>query len=242
MSHPLSSILRNRLLLALAPDDMSLLQPHFEPVALDRQQVLVEPNIPIEHVYFIEQGICSVLAIAKGDKRIEVCNVGREGMVGVAVAYDQDHSPYQTVVQVDGSALRMRSENLRASMEARPSLRKLLILYAHTVWVQTAQTALANGRFTTIERLARWILMSHDRLGNNDVPLTHDYLALMLGVRRPGVTTGLHILEGEHMIKSTRGHIRVLDRAKLEEKAGDSYGIPEAIYRRVIETRIHEAA
>jgi CRP-like cAMP-binding protein len=237
MSHPLSSIIRNRLLRALSPGDLSLLQPHFEPVTLNRQDVLVEPNTPIEHVYFVEQGICSVLAISKGNQRIEVSNIGREGMAGVSVVHDLDRSLHQTFVQVAGSALRMRAEDLRAAMEDSLTLRKMLTLYAHTVWVQTAQTALANGRFTTHERLARWLLMSHDRLDSDDVPLTHDHLALMLGVRRAGVTVGLQILEGERMIKARRGQIQVLDRPRLEETAGDSYGIPEAEYRRVIETR-----
>jgi CRP-like cAMP-binding protein len=237
MSHPLSSIIRNRLLRALSSEDLSRLQPHLEPVSLNRGDVLVEPDTPIEHVYFVEQGICSVIAIAKGDKRIEVSNIGREGMVGVSVVHDLDRSLNQTFVQVAGSALRMRSEDLRAAMEDSLTLRKILTLYAHTVWVQTAQTALANGRFTTNERLARWILMSHDRLDDDVVPLTHDYLALMLGVRRAGVTVGLQILEGEHMIKATRGRIQVLDRSRLEETAGGSYGVPEAEYRRVIETR-----
>jgi CRP-like cAMP-binding protein len=127
-------------------------------------------------------------------------------------------------------------------MEASPSLRRLLVHYAHTVWVQTAHTALSNGRFTTNERLARWILMSHDRLDGDDVPLTHEFLALMLGVRRAGVTTSLHILEGEHMIRATRGNITVRDRAKLLAMAGDSYGVPEAEYHRIIGSKLAERA
>jgi CRP-like cAMP-binding protein len=234
MSHPLSSIIRNRLLRALSSDDLSLLQPFLEPVTLNVGEVLAEPNKPITHVHFVEQGIVSVVANSQADKRIEVATLGREGMAGVPIIHDLDRSPHLTFIQVAGSALRMRAEDLRAAMEASPSLRKLLMRYVHTVWIQTAQTALANGRFTVNERLARWVLMSHDRLDGDDVPLTHDFLALMLGVRRAGVTVALHILEGEHMIKSTRGHIRVLDRAKLKAMAQDSYGLPEAEYERVI--------
>jgi CRP-like cAMP-binding protein len=238
MAHPMSSIIRNYLLRALSSNDLSLLQPFLEPVALNLRQVLVEPNTPIEHVYFVEQGICSVIAISQGNKRIEVSNVGREGMAGVPVIHDLDRSLHQTFVQVAGSALRMRAEDLQKAMEASPSLRKLLVHYAHTVWVQTAHTALSNGRFNTNQRLARWILMGHDRLDGDDVPLTHEFLALMLGIRRAGVTVGLHILEGERMIKATRGHITVRDRAKLEAMAGDSYGVPEAEYQRVIGSKI----
>jgi CRP-like cAMP-binding protein len=230
-------VIRNRLLRALSPDDLERLQPFLEPAPLNRPDVLVEPSIPIEHVYFVEQGICSVIAISQDNKQVEVSSVGREGLVGVSVVHGLDRSIHRTFVQVAGSALRMRAQDLREAIECSLTLRKLLTLYAHTVWIQTAHTALANGRFTTNERLARWILMSHDRLDGDDVPLTHEYLALMLGVRRAGVTVGLQILEGERMIKGTRGLIRVLDRAKLEERAGGSYGMPEAEYRRVIETR-----
>jgi CRP-like cAMP-binding protein len=234
MSHPLSSIIRNRLLRALSSDDLSLLQPFLEPVALHVGDALVEPNKPIGHVDFIEQGIVSVVAISQGDKRIEIATLGREGMTGLPLIHDLDRSPHLTFIQVEGSALRIGAEDLQAAMAASPSLRTLLMRYAHTVWIQTAQTALANGRYTVNERLARWILMSHDRLDGDDVPLTHEFLALMLGVRRAGVTVSLHFLEGEHMIKSTRGHIRVIDRAKLEAAAKDSYGLPEAEYERVI--------
>src|SRR5215210_1172903 len=118
MSHPLSSIIRNQLLRALSPNDLSLLQPFLEPVTLNRRDVLVEPNTPIEHVYFVEQGICSVIAISQGDERIEVSNVGRDGMVGVPVIHDLDRSLHQTFVQVAGSALRMRAEDLQKAMEA----------------------------------------------------------------------------------------------------------------------------
>jgi CRP-like cAMP-binding protein len=234
MSHPLSSIIRNRLLRALSSDDLSLLQPFLEPVTLNVGEVLVEPNSPIAHVHFIEQGIVSVVAISQGDKRIEIATLGREGMAGAPIIHDLDRSPHLTFTQVAGSALRMRAEDLRDAMEDSPSLRKLLMRYVHAVWIQTAQTALANGRYTVNERLARWVLMSHDRLDGDDVPLTHDFLALMLGVRRAGVTVALHVLEGEHMIKSTRGRIRVVDRAKLEAVAQDIYGLPEAEYERVI--------
>jgi CRP-like cAMP-binding protein len=239
MSHPLSSISRNGLLRALPSRDLERLHPLLEPVSLSVGDVLVEPNEPIGYVHFMEQGIASVVAITQAERRIEVATIGREGMTGVPVILDIDRSPHRTFIQVAGSALRMRAEDLREVMEKSPSLRNLLLRYAHTVAIQTGHTALANGRFTLTERLARWILMSHDRLDTNDIPLTHDFLALMLGVRRPGVTTALHILEGEHMIRSTRGCITVCDRSKLERLAGDSYGVPEAEYRRVIGSDIH---
>ncbi len=238
MSHLLSSIIRNRLLRALSSEGLELLQPFLEPVTLNVGDVLVEPNAPIKYVHFIEQGIGSVVAISQGDRRVEVANLGREGLSGTPIIHGLNCTPHLTFVQVAGSALRIQAEDLQAAMDASLSLRTLLLHYMHTVMIQMAHTALANGRFTINQRLARWILMCHDRLDRDDVPLTHEFLALMLGVRRAGVTEALHILEGEHMIKAARGHITVRDRTKLEELAGDSYGVPEAEYQRVIGQRL----
>jgi CRP-like cAMP-binding protein len=185
-------------------------------------------------VHFLEDGIGSVVAISSGDESIEVCNVGREGMVGTAVILGADRTPLLTFMQVAGSAFRLRSDILREAMESSCSLRRLLCLYMQSVAIQTAHTALANSRYTIPERLARWLLMNQDRSHGNDLLLTHDFLALMLGVRRAGITVHLHVLEGERIIKATRGNIRILDRSKLQEVAGDCYGLPEAEYARLI--------
>jgi CRP-like cAMP-binding protein len=241
MPQLLQSSVRNVLLSALSPDDFALLQQHLKPVTLEVREVLVEPNVPIEHVHFMEAGIASVVAISPGGQRIEIGNIGREGMAGTAVILGVDRAPILTFIQVAGPALRMPASALQQAMEASASLRGLLSRYVHTVTVQTAYTALANGRYTINERLARWLLMSHDRVRSDELPLTHEFLALMLGVRRAGVTDHLHILEGMRIIKSTRGHIRILDRPRLEELAGDSYGLPEAEYARLIESASGEA-
>ncbi len=112
-----------------------------------------------------------------------------------------------------------------------------MLRYAHLFQLQTAQTALSNGSYSLEERLARWMLMCHDRMDGDEFPITHEFLAFMLGVRRPGVTTTVHILEGAGMIKARRSRIQILDRAKLEEAAGESYGAAEAEYRRLIRSR-----
>ncbi len=234
VTHPMSSIIRNHILLALSRADLDLLQPHLAPVSLQVRDVLVEPNKPIEHVYFIEQGISSVVAINPGDQRVEVSNIGREGMVGVPIIQHVDRTPHITFVQVAGSALRVSSDVLQRAMEASPTLRHLLLRYAYTSMLQTAHTALANGRYSVEQRLARWLVMSHDRVDSDDVALTHEFLALMLGVRRPGVTGALHVLEGNRMIKASRGQITVLDRQRLIQAAGGSYGVPEEEYTRLI--------
>jgi CRP-like cAMP-binding protein len=128
----------------------------------------------------------------------------------------------------------MKSAALQEAMDDSPTLRKLLLRYLHTTTVQTAHTALANGRFTIAQRLARWLLMSRDRVDSDNILLTHEYLFLMLGVRRPGVTEELHKLEGERIIKGARGFVTLLDRPAPEEKANGCYGLPEREYARLM--------
>jgi CRP-like cAMP-binding protein len=225
---------RNRLLQAMSEDDFARLEPHLEPVSLSVKDRLVEPNQPIEHVHFLEEGLASVVAISPDNERLEVGHIGREGMTGEPVILTVDQTPHQTFIQVAGSGLRMRAEALSGAMEASPSLKSLLLRWVQVLMIQTAQSALANGRYTIQERLARWMLMCHDRLDGDDLPLTHEFLSLMLGVRRSGVTEALHVLEGVKIVRTSRGRIHVLDREKLEEIAGDCYGLPEAEYSKLI--------
>jgi CRP-like cAMP-binding protein len=228
------SSVRNRLLQAMSEDDFVRLAPHLEPVILSVKDMLVEPNQPIEHVYFLEEGLASVVAISPNNERLEVGHIGREGMTGEPILLTVDRTPHQTFIQVAGSGLRMRAEALSGAMEASPSLKALLLRWVQVLMIQTAQSALANGRYTIQERLARWLLMCHDRLDGDDLPLTHEFLSLMLGVRRSGVTEALHVLEGVKIVKTSRGHIHILDRETLEEIAGDCYGLSEAEYAKLI--------
>jgi CRP-like cAMP-binding protein len=207
-----------------------------EPVSLHVRDVLVEPNEPIEHVYFIEQGIASIVAISAGNQRIEIGIVGREGMVGTSILLATDRSPHLTFVQVAGSALRIKSDVLLELLGTSGTATTLLRRYMHILGIHMAYTILSNGRFTLEQRLARWLLMCRDRLDSDDIPLTHEFLSLMLGVRRPGVTEQLQVLEGERIIKSIRGHVILLDRHRLEQIAADIYGVPEQEYARLIHT------
>jgi CRP-like cAMP-binding protein len=224
---------QNGLLASLSPDDRAVLSPLLEPVSLMQRDVLFEPFQPITHVYFFESGLSSEIAINPDSSRIEVGCIGREGLSGLPVVLGVDTTPHRSFVQADGTALRIQSQHLEQAMEAQPTLRKLLLRYAHVFMIQIAATALADGRYTVDQRLARWLLMSQDRLGD-EITLTHDFLALMLGVRRPSVTDALHVLEGERLIHANRGLITIRDRARLEDMAGGAYGVPEAEYRRLI--------
>ena len=228
-----SNPLRNRLLMALSAADLDLLKPDLEFVKLDLRFVLETANQPIRHVYFPESGFVSIVAKTKADRIIEVGLIGFEGMSGVNVVMGDDRSVNETYIQAAGSGSRIRVEKLTQALETSASLRKCLLRYVQAFLCQTSQTALTNGRANLEERLARWILMAHDRLDGDELALTHEFLALMLGVRRPGVTVALHFLEGKGLIKSTRGMVTVHDREGLEEVADGSYGVPEAEYERL---------
>jgi CRP-like cAMP-binding protein len=225
---------RNRLLACASVDDRGLLQPHLEPVTLQLGFEFEKPNRPIENVYFMETGIASVVAGHKNETRIEVGLIGCEGMTGTSVVLGDDRSPHFTYMQVAGNGQRIASGELRSAMKARESLSTLLLRYVHAFHVQTAHTAIANANARVDVRLARWILMAQDRVSGNRVPLTHKFLALMLGVRRAGVTVALHSLSRQGLIGTSRGAITVFDRKGVEQIAGDSYGVPEAEFRRLI--------
>jgi CRP-like cAMP-binding protein len=204
-------------------------------VSLALRQVLIEPNTPIEHAYFPEQGMSSVTNNSAGGK-IEVGVVGREGMVGLPIVLGIDRTPYEHFMQIPGHGWRITVRDLEQAMAQSSSLHRHLLRYVQASHVQASETAFANANSDIEARLARWLLMCHDRVESNDIPLTHEFIAMMLGVRRPGVTVALHVLEGMHVIRAKRGLITVLDREKLEELADEAYGLSEAEYTRLMRT------
>ena len=234
MQVPAHDRVRNRLLAALSPEDFEAVRAVAEPVPLALRQVLIAPNTPITHVHFVETGIVSLVAIMEGNYRIEVGIVGRDGMVGTPVVLGVDRSPHESFVQAEGTALRLTTGAFVELMEERHRLRALVMRYLHVFQLQSAQTALANGAYDITERLARWLLMCADRTDGPEFQLTHEFIAMMLGVRRPGVTTATHILEGLGAIRSKRARITIVDREKLLDLAGESYGPPEQEYERLI--------
>lgn len=229
-----SSAPRNRLLAALSRDDFALLEPHLRPLALALKTDMERPNRRIETVYFMEAGIASVVAVQSDTTQVEVGLIGSEGMSGIAVVLGGDQSPHSTYIQVAGEGQRMKANELRKAMNASASLRTLLLKFAQVFMVQTAHTAIANARARIDQRLSRWILMAHDRTLKSDLPLTHEFLALMLGVRRAGVTEALQSLKRQKLIDTRRNQVIVLNRKGIEQAAGNSYGTPEKEYRRLI--------
>ena len=234
MSSASGPLFRNRLLALLPADEIAVIAPHLVPAQLEAGQTIEEPNVPIEHVYFPESGIASLLSSDGGSRKMEAGPFGREGMSGVSVLMHSDRSPYGTVVQVPGTAHRIEAELLRGLVRDRPGLRRLLLRYAFAFQIQTTQTGLSTAFGVLEQRLARWLLMIHDRVDGDELVLTHDFIALMLAVRRPGVTLTIHELEGRALIRSTRGRLLVRDRAGLEQLCGRLYGVPEAEYARLI--------
>lgn len=232
---------RNQLLSGLSEAQLGALAEHLEPVELPVKMVLEVPGEPIEHVYFPASGITSIVAISRDGKRVEAGLFGRDGMTGPVVLLGADRSPHETFVQVAGSGHRIEVAALREAMAAEPGIRDRFLLFVHASALQVAQTALVNAKNTIEARLARWLLMCLDRTNGDELVLTHEFLSLMLGVRRSGVTVSVHILEGRGLIRATRGRIRVLDRGALEAAADGGYGIPEAEYQRLLGQRAGEA-
>jgi len=234
MPIPSPALSENRLLATLPASDLALLEPHLQPVVLNTRDVLVRPNHRIEDVHFPLHGLASVVSSAGDGTRLEVGVFGRDGLSAPSLLLGVDQTPHETFVQVAGSGVRMDAEAFTAALAQSPTLHGELLKYVQTLMIQTAHTAISNGTFTIEERLARWLLMCHDRLDDDTVPLTHDFLALMLAVRRPGVTVAIQALEGAGLIRGERGLITILNRDGLEDLADGSYGPPEAEYERLI--------
>ena len=231
---PSRADVRNRLLQKLSSGDWDLIAPHLEAVTLKERQIIEVPNKPITHVYFVEIGVVSVVAVNQEDHRIEVGVIGNEGLTGVPLIMGDNRAQHSTYMQIGGSGLRIAADKFCAALRQSESLNVLMLKSAQAFMIQTAHTALANGRAKLEERLARWLLMAHDRLDTAAVPLTHEFLAVMLGVRRAGVTVALHNFERRGLIATKRGQLTLVNRPGIEQVAGSFYGIPEAELKRLM--------
>ncbi len=227
----------NRLLKSLSEESWRTLSPYLEEDELRHRESITVPNEPIEHIYFVERGLLSVVAPGPAGRRAEVGLIGYEGMSGAPAILGLETSPLDTFVQRPGSALRIRRENLRRCVQEDHALKESLLKFMHIMTTQTAYTAFANAHGRLEERLARWLVMYHDRVDGDELPLVHEFLAMMLAVRRPGVTEAVHNLEGHGVIKARRGNVTIVNREGLIEKAGGFYGQPEAEYNRIFATQ-----
>jgi CRP-like cAMP-binding protein len=212
----------NHILSRLSRADFRLLERHLQPVDLPVRKPLSARNKRIENVYFPDSGIVSV--VANGDHAIEVGIIGRDGMTGVSVVLGaNEKSPH---VQVAGNGQHITANNLREAIEASGTLHAALLHYVNSFLTQVTETALANGRHKIEERLARWLLMADDRLDGNEIPLTHEFLGVMIGTSRPGVTVALLELERRGWITHRRGVMTIIDREGLIGSSAGAYVAP----------------
>lgn len=232
---------RNMLLNLLRDDDLRAMEPELEPVDLPQGMVLSEPGEVDRYCYFPLSGVGSTVIVSPKGNQSEVGVFGREGMSPPSALLGIDSNLCRVVMQVPGKAVRIERLFLKELMEGRPSLRELLLRWAYVVNMQMSFTALSNAIHSIDERLARWILMCHDRQDSDELSLTHEFLSIMLAVRRSSVTASLHVLEGERLIFAERKTIRIRDRAGLEAFAADAYGPVEREYQRLFGSSLVEA-
>lgn len=225
---------QNRILQQFPPAALARIRPYLSRIRLRRHAVLQEADETAHRVTFIERGLVAVLARTRADGEVGVGIVGRAGLVGVPALLGTEHAPYRCVVEVDGDALQIGAAQIRNIMDDAAT-RQPLMNYVQSQLVQNTHTALCNVRHDLVQRLARWLLLAHDRLDCGVVPLTHALLSTMLGVRRAGVTAALTHLEDIGAIAKSRGIITVLDRQLLERHACECYRVIAGEYARHLE-------
>ncbi|HYI82515.1 MAG TPA: Crp/Fnr family transcriptional regulator [Acetobacteraceae bacterium] len=221
---------RNRLLAALPPEDLARLWPRLEAVELPLRRILHAAGEPIGAVFFPESGYASMLATLEDGDAAEVGLIGCEGMVGLPVLLGADHDDLEAMVQNAGAALRLSKAAFRQEFDRIPAFRALLLRYALVHHGQVARTAACNGRHHTDQRLARWLLMAHDRSEGDEFPMTHEFLSMMLGVRRAGITVAAGQLQKAGFIRYERGCIEMSDRPGLESASCECYGVVRRAY------------
>jgi CRP-like cAMP-binding protein len=214
----------NRLLAALPPAVLTGVLPKLAPVALAVRQPIYDPEAPIEAVYFPESGMFSLVANLEDGTQAEVGLIGREGMMGISLLSGVDTPYIESMVQMPGTALRMAVRDFLHEMDANAPFRALILRYNEALQAQIMQTAACNGRHGLEQRFARWLLMARDRADSNALPLTQEFMAMMLGVRRPSITVTAGILQRAGLIRYAGGRVTILDRTSLEAASCECYG------------------
>jgi CRP-like cAMP-binding protein len=215
----------NRLLNALPATSYERLLPHLERVEFSSGQTVWEANAPIRSVYFPRTCVFSLFILFDEDGPVESATIGREGMAGVPVALGADSTTAAAIAQVPGDAVRMPASMFRSALAEDAALAGIVLRYAHLLHEQTSQSLACNRRHSMDERCARWILMTHDRVGADQFSLTQEFLALMLSVRRASVTAAAGVLQRAGFIRYSRGKITIVDRYGLEKASCECYGI-----------------
>jgi hypothetical protein len=229
---------RNHLLAVLPSSEFLELRPYLTTVRLNAKTRLAEPHRPIEAVYFPLDAVISVQAVGENDDVVEVGSVGCEGMAGLPVFFGAGGSTSRIMVQIGGEAERMEAAVLQREVSRNDAFRRLLQLYAQGFMTQIAQSTACNRLHAAEERLARWLLICRDRLGRDDIPITHETMAVMLGVRRATVTEAAGSLQRDGLIRYRRGIVSIVDRQRLEAACCECYGIVREEFDRLLGVRV----
>jgi len=218
----------NQILRSIPPSELRIIQPYLEFVELPHHEIVHEAGEKISHAYFLNEGLASLVVLTSDGRSVEVAIVGREGVVGTPLAVGLHRGPYRSIMQIRGNGLRIKSEILEATMNDAPELRLVLNRYVLVQGLQIAQIAACNRLHEIEQRLARWLLMCQDRVDSELLPVTHEFLAQMLGTGRPSVSLAAGILQKAGTIENLRGRVKIQNRKELESAACECY---QAIHR-----------
>jgi CRP-like cAMP-binding protein len=217
--------IHNHILLGLPPKERELLFPKLEFVRLKTHHVLHEPGDTLKSAYFCDTGLISILSVFPDGKSVEVGLVGKEGFIGIPLVAGFRTAPTRAIAQIEATAFRVDADSLTTALQQCPRLERKLQQFSQIMAMQVTQIAACNRLHEVNERLARWLLMSADRVGSNSVPLTQEFLAQMLGTRRSSVTVAAGMLQKAGLITHSRGDVQIIDRPNLEEAACECYAI-----------------
>ena len=225
--------MENRLLACLPEDEFRRLSPHMERVSLTHSQHVIVPDEPIKDIYFPLNCLLSLVTILEDGSTVESGTIGREGMSGVPVLLNAGTTTMPTFTQIPGEAIKVKAGVIKEMYDEGGALHKLLSRYIHTVIVTGSQSSACNALHKVEERFCRWLLMSSDGVGSDILNLTQEFLATMLGVRRPGVSQAASVLQSAGLISYRRGLIQIHDRRGLEEAACECYRMTKEEYDRL---------
>jgi CRP-like cAMP-binding protein len=215
----------NKILLSITDKEYALIRPHLESLSMPHHLSIYEPGQPMEFVHFPNTGMVSLVIATADGRTVEVGEVGREGFSGVQAAVGINKNQVREVVQIAGNGFRVKIGALKSVLQSAPGLERILTRYAVVQGMQFAQTAACNRLHNIEQRLARWLLITQDRVDSATLAITHDFLATMLGTDRPTVTLAAGILQDKQAIEYTRGEVQILSRTKLEESVCECYGV-----------------
>ncbi|MDZ8135287.1 MAG: Crp/Fnr family transcriptional regulator [Nostoc sp. DedQUE04] len=224
----------NKLLAALPTSDYERLLPHLKLVSLPTRQVLYEPGEPITHVYFPQNAVVSIVTCMRDGSTVEVGIVSNEGMVGIPIILGSNTTTTKAFVQVAGAGMQIDADILRTEFNRGGAIQKLLLRYVRAIYTELTQSCACNRLHSLEERLARWLLTVSDRLASEEFPLTQEFIAQMLGVRRSGVTVAASTLSRAGMISYQRGHIKILNREDLEATSCECYRVIQKEFTRLL--------